>query len=258
MSGTRDFSRGTPESSELRALDRELHEIEIEERCSFGPELRSDLANEYQRLRNAGPSRSSYRRIGIAAGVVVALTGSALTVSQVRDGFVAGLGLGNVGEVSSPPPPERVFSAETPAAGVEGETPAPPTELADRVDTLAVDPTSPSAALPVLRNRSEARRIVAEAIPPRLDEREAWGKVELLIWVNPEGIVELPQIDGSSGFAELDRAALKAVQSFEFEPATRLGVAVGTWVRFAIGFQPESARVLLDVEAETMPGSGNN
>lgn len=259
MSRMRDFRGDAPESGELGALDRELREIEIEERCSFGPELRSHLASEYRQLRNgAGRNRLLYRRVAIAAGVVVALTGTALAVAPARDGFLNRLGFGNGAEVAAPPLPDEVFISENPVGELQRASPPLREEFVDQVGSVVVDPNSLISTLPVLSNRSEARRIVADAIPPRLDQRDVWGKVELLIWVNPEGAVELPQIDRSSGFPELDRAALKAVRSFEFEPATRLGVAVGTWVRFPIGFRPESARVLLDAEAETMRNSRNN
>ena len=259
MSRNRDYGRGAPATGEIRELERELRGIVIEERCSFGPELRSDLAREYLRLRSGakrGPSWS--RQIAIAAGVVVALGSGALAVPQVRASLLEGLGLSSAVESPSSPAPVVSAEPEYPVTDVVPSLPAPPAAAADPDGSVVVERSALAETVPVLRNLGQARRIVAEEIPALPDRREGWGTVELLIWVSPDGGVEFPQIDRSSGFAELDRAALRAIRSFEFEPATRWGVAVGTWVRFPIGFQPESARILLDAEAETLSGSGNN
>ncbi|MCY4572515.1 MAG: TonB family protein, partial [Gemmatimonadetes bacterium] len=73
-----------------------------------------------------------------------------------------------------------------------------------------------------------------------------------LVWVNPAGATELVQIDSSSGLAELDRAAVRAAQAVRFQPATRLGVAVGTWVILPIRFLPNASEVVVEPESEAL------
>ena len=259
MSRKGEYGHGASASDEVRELERELRGIVIEERCSFGPELRSDLAREYRRLGSGARQSASWvRPIGIAAGVVVALGGGALTVPQMRAVLLNGPGISPALDSPSSPPPFVSAEPEFPATDPMPVLPAPATAVADPGGSVVVEQSALAETVPVRRDLDQARRIVAEEIPALPDRREGWGTVELLIWVSPDGRVEFPQIDRSSGFAELDRAALRAIRSFEFEPAMRRGVAVGTWVRFPIGFRPESARILLDAEAETLSGSGSN
>lgn len=247
--GRRRFGE-TTDTGVHRALDGELREIVIEERCSFGPELRSELASEYQRLRGGRRwNRSLFHRIGSAAVVLVVLAAVSLTVPRVRSNLPEGLGLAATPELAEPLAPVTVGGEEMPHASL-GQ--AYPVESVGGIDSGAgnVHRSALVATLPKLRDTNAARRILSGEIPAWLREEESRGTVHLLIWVSPDGAVELPQIDRSSGFAELDFAALRAIRSFSFDPATRLGVPVGTWVRFPIGFDSESTRVLLSEEVE--------
>lgn len=256
MARKRRHEPGIPERDELRSLESELRGIVIEERCSFGPELRSELAGEYQRLqREVRQSRSLLRQWGMAAAAVVLMCGSMLTVPSVRTSLATTLGIGRIPELREPTVPVTVLRA--PGFAPNGRS-IPTDPVAGVDEHEIVERSSLAATLPVLRNKNAARRVLADEIPPRLEEEEVGGTVRLLIWVSPEGVVELPQIDRSSGLPGFDLAAVRAIRSFRFEPATRLGVPVGMWVRFPIGFQPESTRVLLDEETEAFPGPWSN
>ncbi len=225
--------------AEIEALDRALRGIEMDERCSFGAELRSELVKEYDRLRSGGrplptPRR---RRWGWAAAIVLA-AGGVLSIPQTRSTllqpFRAGAPEGSTsvdpvrspGEVSAP----GTVSAVGLSAALK-----PATEFVAKDSVLAT--------LPVLADRNAARRIVAEEYPPLLQERGVGGTVRILAWVNPTGGTELVQIDSSSGLAELDRASVRAALALRFQPATRLGVAVGTWVTLRIRFMPNATAV---------------
>ena len=70
--------------------------------------------------------------------------------------------------------------------------------------------------------------------------------------MNPAGATELAQIDSSSGLAELDRAAVRAARVLRFQPATRLGEAVGTWVTLPIRFLPNASEVVVEPESEAL------
>lgn len=226
-----------PVPGEIDVPERALHELSIEERGTFGPELRSALVKEYGRLRRAGGRSSASRRLWWAcAGFVLAIVG-VLSIPRTRSalfqpfhtdasgvrGSVDGAGSPGVGSA-----PNRIGAfALSPRLPAEG--------------FVAVD--SALATLPVLADRMTARRIVAEEYPRELQERGVGGTVRILAWINPQGGAELVQIDGSSGMAELDQAAVRVARALRFQPATRLGVAVGTWLAVPIRFMPNAAEV---------------
>jgi len=66
--------------------------------------------------------------------------------------------------------------------------------------------------------------------------REEEGTVYVRITLSPRGQVADVQLDKSSGFARLDDAALKAVRSWRFAPATRGGQGVTTSVVVPVKF----------------------
>lgn len=237
--------RRRPDSAAVEALDGALRGITIDERCSFGAELRSELVEEYDRLRGVGDQPlSAPRRFRWAwAAAVVLVAGGVLSIHRTRAALLGPFRLGTP-EVPASTDPARsmVPLASTPAIEL---LPAP-----DRSEeSFAGDPAR--ATIPVIADRSEARRVVAEEYPPQLQERGIGGTVEIVAWVNPEGGTELVQIDSSSGVAELDRAAVRVALAMRFRPARRLGEAVGTWVTLPIRFMPNAT------EAEPEPEAGS-
>ncbi len=248
---------GSPRSGpslplDLAGLDRDLRALSIEERSSFGPELRAELEAEHARTRSAGRSRSTGagRALLAAAAVVVFLVG-ALLVSPARATLARLL-------QSSPqvePAPVEPMPRPSPPA------PPPPPEVKESLpleDLLRLEPEPgplpqpPPAAfrdgsppplpptLPSLVDRDLARRVVTEEYPVALQERGIGGVVRVLLWVRPDGAPETPAVRISSGRRELDEAALRATRSFRFLAATRAGQKVGTWVEFSIRFEPDS------------------
>ncbi|MDE2654381.1 MAG: energy transducer TonB [Gemmatimonadetes bacterium] len=238
-----------PEPAEMEALDKALREIAIDERCSFGAELRSELVKEYDRLRSGAsrpPSTPGLLQWGWAAAIVV-VAGGFLSFSQARSALMWPFRT-DAAEVpeSGEPAPSRRDGSHPETIGTAGlAAPAGPAPESVEVDSV-------SASLPVLADRDAARRIVANEYPPLLQERGVGGTVGILAWVTPAGAPELLQIDSSSGLAELDRAAVRAAQALRFQPATRLGVAVGTWVILPIRFLPNATEVLVEPESEAL------
>ena len=238
-----------PEAAEIEALDKALRAIAIDERCSFGAELRSELVKEFDRLRSGAvrPLATPRRfRWGWAAAFVLVVGGS-LSIPQTRsaltrpfrtdsaevEGFEGPVGSARDGSVP------QTISAVGLSAPIQ---PVPQFVVEDSV----------LASLPVLADRDAARRIVADEYPPLLQERGVGGTVRILVWVNPAGATELAQIDSSSGLAELDRAAVRAARVLRFQPATRLGEAVGTWVTLPIRFLPNASEVVVEPESEAL------
>ena len=75
------------------------------------------------------------------------------------------------------------------------------------------------------------------AYPGLSRKRGQEGTVTLQVLVNSEGNVERLEIDISSNFSLLDRAALAAVRKWSFEPGRRGEQKVPMWVRVPVTFK---------------------
>lgn len=114
-------------------------------------------------------------------------------------------------------------------------------------------PKQPSASLPeiteyILGETEPPVQPVREARPmyrenprpeyPRLARRRAYqGTVVLEVLVDQEGRVVDLRVFTSSGHQVLDRAAMKSVKTWLFEPGMRGNERVAMWVRIPIRFQ---------------------
>ncbi len=229
----------------LAALDRELREIVIEERCSFGPELRAELVAEDERLNSLGDRlgpRFAQPRWMAAAAVLVLMAGM-LAVPPLRASLVR--------LFTSPAEPAHVDAAPAAVALPAMESPSESGRVGGTA-TSTTDLPLRRATLPALLDPQGARRVVAEEYPELLQRAGIGGTVRVLVWVGPAGQTENPQVGGSSGVEQLDEAALRATRSLRFVPATRGGEVVGTWVEFSIMFQPEGAEPQPDPQSQAL------
>ncbi|MDE2179151.1 MAG: energy transducer TonB [Xanthomonadaceae bacterium] len=78
---------------------------------------------------------------------------------------------------------------------------------------------------------------LAVRYPPAAIRDLHQGTVQVLVLVRADGSAGRTLIRTSSGFPELDAAALDAVSAVRFNPATRDGVAVDSWVLVPINFK---------------------
>lgn len=247
--------RGRSDERDLRELDRDLRRIVIEERCSYGSELRAELVGEHARLEGGPRSRAwSAPSVGIAAVLMLALAGS-LAVPRAR-GAVLGLFRSPAVVETSRPGTARAWDSEV---AEPAPAPSPPMnegpiavtrrEPAEPADASLSPPLRPGT-VPELADLDEARLIVAQEYPVALQRKGIGGRVKLLMWVGPDGTTEFPQIENTSGLRELDLAALRATRVLRFVPATLLGEEVGTWVSFSIRFQPPGGADLAQPDPE--------
>jgi TonB family protein len=84
------------------------------------------------------------------------------------------------------------------------------------------------------------------AQPPYPDSARAGGEqgtVLVAVYVRPTGRVGKYRVVQSSGFADLDDAAVERVLGWRFVPATRDGDAVSDWTTVRIVFQLPPAEV---------------
>ena len=248
--GMRSPESGRAPSPDLVRLDRHLRDISIEERCSFGPELRAELAAEYARLRSSRPSRLPQGRVAsMAAAVVILVVAGTWTVPPARAALTRLLQSVPEAEPAAAEPLREV-TPSVPRVLVEVEELPVLEDLGPEVD-LSVPPRPsigdvpdgppppPPPTLPSLLDRDLARRIVTDEYPVALQRGGVGGVVRVLLWVRPDGAPESPALRVSSGVRELDEAALRATRSFRFLAATRAGQKVGTWVEFSIRFEPK-------------------
>ena len=124
---------------------------------------------------------------------------------------------------------------------VEPAPPEPETQTAFEQPTSEVEELAAAAGeAPV----ADVQPILLQAVPPRypaIARRKGWeGSTTCLIRVGAKGAVLAVEIESSSGFEILDRAAIDAVSAWHFTPGLRRGVADEFEVSHKITFRLES------------------
>lgn len=125
--------------------------------------------------------------------------------------------------------------ANAPAGTLDPEpsAPAEPAPAPTTASNSSADATPtvvmPSSSAAYLNNPRPAY----PSISRRMGEQ---GKVMLRVFVNAQGLPERIEIQKSSGFERLDKAAVAAVQRWKFAPGTRNGVAEAMWNIVPINF----------------------
>ena len=140
--------------------------------------------------------------------------------------------------VEQPPPPERPLQ------------PLPPDPTAMRFvqpkeerPTMETPPpaAAPSPAVAPRQARIDApphpKKTIRPEYPKGARQRGEQGNVLLEIRVNAEGTVDEVKVVGSSGFAELDEAAVKAAKAARFTPAKSGGKPVASLARLPLAFK---------------------
>ncbi|MDT8341817.1 MAG: energy transducer TonB [Longimicrobiales bacterium] len=247
---------------ELRALHEELSRLRLEERPSFAPELRGELARA---AREPEPPRTA-RRLALAA-TVAGLAFAGVAVPPLRASLVQGVrtalaalqtGAEDTAEPEIPlAPSEEILGlvpvipdlSDLPAAQVrvEAQPVSPPT----RETSAALPVFQPAlSSLPQLVDPEAGRQVVRGYYPVPLQEAGIGGTVTLLLWVERDGSVGSVEVAQGSGVAALDTAAWRAAPSLRFRPALRGGVAVGTWATLDLVFDAVVAQAGDEAVAE--------
>lgn len=131
-------------------------------------------------------------------------------------------------EVQTPPPQEPPPVQATTQAD---PTPAPPVQ-AQSTDAPAQPSTSNSGAMrsAVL---ADANGCAKPAYPPSSLRNEETGTVTLALLVGADGKVSASRVQHSSGYRELDKAAVNALSMCTFKPAMNNGVPEAGWAQLA-------------------------
>lgn len=86
--------------------------------------------------------------------------------------------------------------------------------------------------------------------PLELWDRDVEGSTLVRVLVNEEGGVDSAMVMESSGYSELDSAAVQGALSMEFDPATKEGEPLRVWARVPVHFSK-------DTQPATPGGTGN-
>ncbi len=123
-----------------------------------------------------------------------------------------------------PPPVEPAIDTATEASSVESRP-----SLAER------DVEPPAVTPPKIGNAGHLKNPPPRY--PRLSRRLGEeGEVILVLWVLADGTVSEVEVETSSGYPRLDKAALKAVKRWRYTPATRNGEAIAYRYRQPVQF----------------------
>jgi len=145
----------------------------------------------------------------------------------------------------STPAPSPILSAQSSQAVAEAPPAPAPTGAPANAGASPAIPTEPASAAtapaaasgPFIRARNPGN---PKPVYPRASlELGEEGSVVLQVRVSASGAVDQVSVQTSSGHRRLDEAALKAVKSWKFIPATRGGQAVADTVTFPVNFNPE-------------------
>ena len=156
-------------------------------------------------------------------------------------------------EIEIPPPPEAISRPATPViatAEIDDDITIAPTTFKDNpIDDLPPPPAieapdisaapvfTPMTVRPEIINLAEIQQALMTQYPAMLRNAGIGGTVELWFFISKEGKVLDRRVFGSSGYAQLDEAALKVADVFRFRPALNREKIVQVWIRFPIEFQ---------------------
>jgi len=229
---------------DLRALDAELSSIRYEERPSFGPELRAELARQWVAEPRQRPS--ALRRNLVAATLAAVLVGGA-AVPSARASFIRLIGVITPEpiEVQTPvredAPVEAVVQADAPVEVMLDEVVPELAVVAPSIEAPATEISAPPVlVMPEMLDRQRSERLLQEAYPLYLQRQGVGGTVWVHLWVDEAGIPGSADVQESSGVPALDRVALRVAPRFMFTPAMQAGRAMGTWIQFPVLFEPDS------------------
>jgi protein TonB len=154
-------------------------------------------------------------------------------------------------EVQIPPPPEQISRPATPkvaAADItEDVTIAPTTFESNPVENLPPPPKTgspedrpsfiPYDVPPKLKNPGDIQKLLQRLYPSQLREAGIEGTVVLWIYIDENGNVQKTQVQKTSGYDAMDKAAMGTADKMEFSPAKNRDKKTPVWVAQAITFE---------------------
>jgi protein TonB len=103
---------------------------------------------------------------------------------------------------------------------------------------LSSEPTfTPFTVAPSILNREEVARAMADNYPPHLRGAGVGGVVRVYFFIDENGRVRDRRIQQTSGYVQLDDAAMAVAELYRFSPALNRDKKVPVWVLFPIEFR---------------------
>lgn len=158
-------------------------------------------------------------------------------------------------EVEVPPPPQAIARPATPIMATTEvseditiapttfdtnpvEALPPPPELKEKVAAAEDAPRfTPFTVAPEILNREEIITALSREYPPVLRDAGVGGIVKVYFYIDDMGVVRNTRVHESSGFEQLDEAAIKVANLYRFSPALNRDQKVPVWVSFPVSFQ---------------------
>ncbi len=114
----------------------------------------------------------------------------------------------------------------------------PPPQLEERVVAGGEEQPrfTPFTVAPDILNREEIVSAMARLYPPVLRDAGIGGEVRVFFYIDERGQVRTTRLDRSSGYAQLDEAALEVASLYRFSPALNRDTRVPVWVSFPVTF----------------------
>ena len=112
---------------------------------------------------------------------------------------------------------------------------------------------TPYTRAPELKNREEARGALEALYPAELKARGVSGATYLWAHVDRCGSVIDARVRQSSGYAQLDSAALRVARLMRFWPALQGQTPIDVWIQLPILFGPPPHTPLQLVPRDTLP-----
>jgi protein TonB len=156
-------------------------------------------------------------------------------------------------EIEIPPPPQAISRPATPVIATADideditiapttfednpvdDLPPPPEEI--QTDIAAAPTFTPFTVAPALQNNAEVVRALTREYPTVLRDSGIGGTVTVWFFIDENGRVLQTRVDTSSGYQQLDDAALKVAEVMRFSPALNRENRVQVWVSLPITFQ---------------------
>ena len=143
-------------------------------------------------------------------------------------------------ETSKPPEREALNIQDAPASNLQAAEP-PNLPDAPASNFQAAQPPPPPPAQPPNQARIDAPPRPLKAIRPEYPkasrQRGEEGDVVVVLSINEQGHVDSASVAESSGYQELDAAAIRAANKARFSPAKRGRTAVASEARVTITFR---------------------
>lgn len=156
-------------------------------------------------------------------------------------------------EIEIPPPPQAISRPATPVIATADideditiapttfqdnpveDLPPPPEEI--QTDISAAPTFTPFTVAPALQNNADVVRALTREYPTVLRDSGIGGTVTVWFFIDENGRVLQTRVDQSSGYQQLDDAALKVADVMRFSPALNRENRVQVWVSLPITFQ---------------------